>query len=850
MTPGSDGVGTLTINGGLALGATSVLDYQFGKANVVGGPLNDLVNVGGDLTLDGTVNVSVSPGGSFDLGLYRVASYDGTLTDNGLAVGTIPPGSDVIVQSSMAGQVNLINTGGQLVNIWDGDAGPKFDGVINGGDGAWQNSAGNNNWVEATGRLNAPYSDGGFPIFAGAPGTVKVDNSLGQVTASRLQFATTGYTITGDAVELVGPQSTVRVGDGTTEGGDFTATIASEISGASELVKSDLGTLILTGANSYTGGTAVADGTLQIAADTALGDAAGGLTFSGGTLRTTADMASGRSITMAGEGTLLTDSATTFTWNGLLSGAGALTKDGAGTLVFTADNSSYLGSSQVKGGTLAVDGILGGGVDVSAGGRLEGYGRVGGITNAGVVAPGRSIGTLTVAGDYAGNGGSLEIETALAGDNSPTDLLAVNGNTSGSTTIDVINRNGLGAQTRNGIKIIDVSGDSKGSFALDGDYLFEGEQAVVAGAYGYRLYKNGIADPADGDWYLRSTLLDSPGLSGNEPPLCQPGVPVYESYPGTLQQLNKLDTLQQRVGNRVWGNGANNAQGADAKEDRVTAGSGVWARIEAAHADFEPAESTSRANYDTDIWKLQAGVDGLLMDNKAGNFIGGVFVQYGRTSSSTNSPYGIGSIDTSGYGLGATLTWYGQGGFYADAQAQVTWFDSDLNSATAGRSLVNGNNGFGYALSIEAGQRIALSDAWSLTPQAQLAYSAVSFDGFTDRFGADVSLDRSQSLVGRLGIAANHDIEWRGANGQINRTHLYGIANLYYEFAGRSRVTVSDVSFASRNDRLYGGLGIGGSFNWADDKYAIYGEAQVNTSLENMGDNGGIRGTFGFRMRW
>ena len=59
--------------------------------------------------------------------------------------------------------------------------------------------------------------------------------------------------------------------------------------------------------------------------------------------------------------------------------------------------------------------------------------------------------------------------------------------------------------------------------------MFQGEQAVIAGAYGYRLYKNGIATPADGDWYLRSSLLNPVGPEEPHGPLYQPGVPVYES---------------------------------------------------------------------------------------------------------------------------------------------------------------------------------------------------------------------------------------------------------------------------------------------------------------------------------
>lgn len=206
--------GTLTIGGSLSLASGSTLAMQFGEANAVGGSLNDLIEVGGDLVLDGTLDVSIPAGGTFGPGIYRVINYGGALTDNGLDLGVIPAGSTSTVQTSIAGQVNLVNTDGLLLNFWDGNAGPKFNNAIDGGDGVWQNSTGNDNWTDANGTVNAAYADEAIAIFAGTGGTVTIDNSLGDVRASSMQFAADGYEVRGETLTLVGPQSTIRVGDG------------------------------------------------------------------------------------------------------------------------------------------------------------------------------------------------------------------------------------------------------------------------------------------------------------------------------------------------------------------------------------------------------------------------------------------------------------------------------------------------------------------------------------------------------------------------------------------------------------------------------------------------------------
>src|SRR3546814_17268120 len=130
-----------------------------------------------------------------------------------------------------------------------------------------------------------------------------------------MQFAADGDEIGGEPLTLVGPQSTIRVGDGSTAGAAFTATIAADLTGNTQLVKTDAGTLVVSGSNSYTGGTAIEGGTLAISADVNLGDAAGDLTFGDGTLQPTAELARARTVHLTGNGPLLTAQAPTFTPN-------------------------------------------------------------------------------------------------------------------------------------------------------------------------------------------------------------------------------------------------------------------------------------------------------------------------------------------------------------------------------------------------------------------------------------------------------------------------------------------------------------------------------------------------------
>lgn len=117
---------------------------------------------------------------------------------------------------------------------------------------------------------------------------------------------------------------------------------------------------ILEGANSYMGPTVLAGGTTIISSDAAFG-AGGGLEFSGGSLTLAGDWNTAREVSVSVPTSPLSNPTTIDTsgfqaiLSGVLSGPGALTKSGAGTLTLTAAQ-PYSGAITVNGGTFRLSG--------------------------------------------------------------------------------------------------------------------------------------------------------------------------------------------------------------------------------------------------------------------------------------------------------------------------------------------------------------------------------------------------------------------------------------------------------------------------------------------------------------
>ncbi len=82
------------------------------------------------------------------------------------------------------------------------------------------------------------------------------------------------------------------------------------------------------------------------------------------------------------------------------------------------------------------------------------------------------------------------------------------------------------------------------------------------------------------------------------------------------------------------------------------------------------------------------------------------------------------------------------------------------------------------------------------------------------------------------------------------RTNVYTFANIYQDFISDASIRVADTMFTTTQDRTWGELGFGGTYAWADDKYAVYGEGAVNTSLTNFTKSYDVRGVIGIRVKW
>ncbi|EGB4324927.1 autotransporter outer membrane beta-barrel domain-containing protein, partial [Salmonella enterica] len=593
------------------------------------------------------------------------------------------------------------------------------------------------------------------------------------------------------------------------------------------------------------------------------------------------------------DATLNSDSATD--WDGK-----SLIKRGAGTLILGAQN-TYSGDTDVQEGALwlaetATIGSAGsaqavniaanaafGGHNATVNGHVNNLGSLyfvdtftvnGDVVNSSAMISGsdQPNNTLTIAGNYTGNDGHLYLNTQLGDDSSPTDKLIVTGDTAGSTTLHITNVNGLGAQTVNGIEVIEVGGQSDGDFTL-----YKGH--VDINAWTYTLKQDG------GDWYLRSESDDVPDDGGDVTPPddggdvtppddggdvtppddggdvtppddggdvtppdddgditppdggdVTPVAPQYRADIGVylgnqwMARNLQMQTLYDREGSQY----------------RSADGS-VWMRFKAGKAESQAVNGN--VDIDSDYSQFQLGGDILTWSDGAQSVTVGLMGSYINASTDSTGNRGAdgsqfsanGSVD--GYNLGLYATWFADAqshrGAYIDSWYQYGAYNNSVDNDGLSASRYDSA---AHAVSLETGYRydIALSNrnTVSLTPQAQVTWQRYSADTVIDDGGTRISGQNDDSWTTRLGMRVDGKLYKESGRIQpfmeVNWLHASDNASATF---GDTKVS-QDLP----NDRVEVKVGIQANVS---ERLSVYAQAAGQKGKNDYGD-----ASFSLNMRY
>ncbi|EBX1514940.1 AIDA autotransporter-like protein ShdA, partial [Salmonella enterica subsp. enterica serovar Falkensee] len=611
------------------------------------------------------------------------------------------------------------------------------------------------------------------------------------------------------------------------------------------------------------------------------------------------------------DATLNPDSATY--WDGK-----SLIKRGAGTLILGAQN-TYSGDTDVQEGVLwlaetATIGSAGsaqavniaanaafGGHNSTVNGHVNNQGNLyfvdtftvnGDVVNSSAMISGsdQPNNTLTIAGNYTGNDGHLYLNTQLGDDSSPTDKLIVTGDTAGSTTLHITNVNGLGAQTVNGIEVIEVGGQSDGDFTL-----YKGH--VDINAWTYTLKQDG------GDWYLRSESDDVPDDGGDVTPPddggdvtppddggdvippddggdvtppddggdvtppddggdvtppddggdvtppdddgditppdggdVTPVAPQYRADIGVylgnqwMARNLQMQTLYDREGSQY----------------RSADGS-IWMRFKAGKAESQAVNGN--VDIDSDYSQFQLGGDILTWSDGAQSVTVGLMGSYINANTDSTGNRGAdgsqfsanGSVD--GYNLGLYATWFADAqshrGAYIDSWYQYGAYNNSVDNDGLSASRYDSA---AHAVSLETGYRydIALSNrnTVSLTPQAQVTWQRYSADTVIDDGGTRISGQNDDSWTTRLGMRVDGKLYKESGRIQpfmeVNWLHASDNASATF---GDTKVS-QDLP----NDRVEVKVGIQANVS---ERLSVYAQAAGQKGKNDYGD-----ASFSLNMRY
>ncbi len=495
LSPGTNGPGTLTVNGNLTLNGSGVLNYDLSNVTTPGGGVNDLIAVTGNLNIAGPTALNINfLNGAPGLGIYTLFSYN---TFSGSEANLTAPLGFSVTNDTAAKVIGLVVTHVPADLTWRGD------GTAN----LWD-TATTANWIQSgtnqvfftsdsvtfddTGSNSPPINISGTvsPAAVTVNATNDYDFTGGAIASGRLTKNNTGTLILENNNTYAGPTviggGTLQVGNGTGTGalgtgpvtnnsalvfnvgadytlastirgtgsitniGAATVTLSGNISG-STMNMAGPGTMVLSGSNSYTGQTIVFSGSLRPRNSAALGTAAAGTVVSNGAqlyIDANVDIL-GESLSLAGTGLAV---------DGALRKGGAGTTTWGGAITMTADTRIQLDGNATLNltNTAAINAP---GINVTLGADGGAQGNIVAALNLGAGAltkEGGGTWTIARTNNYTGktviNGGFL----AIPGTNSlgpvsafTPDYVTLNGGALGVTT-NVTFNDGLRGFTASG----------------------------------------------------------------------------------------------------------------------------------------------------------------------------------------------------------------------------------------------------------------------------------------------------------------------------------------------------------------------------------------------------------------
>ncbi len=406
--------------------------------------------------------------------------------------------------------------------------------------------------------------------------------------------------------------------------------------------------------------------------------------------------------------------------------------------------------------------------------------------------------TLNVAGNFSGNDGTILFNTVLAGDDAASDKLIIGGDTSGSANVRVNNVGGAGAQTSQGIELIQVGGASNGQFNLAG--------RAVGGQYEYFLFKG---TGADGNWYLRSQLPTQPDPCEVDPtlPECNPvdpvdPVPVLRPEPGAyLANLQAAENMF-RLGYHDRHAGQNSGR--------------AWARVDGSRNGFDAV--SQQLDIRGNSQALTVGAD--VWRHDSGSSVGVMLSTGNASSTSTNELtgyYARGKVK--GEALGLYGTWRGgngadpYAGFYVDGSVQRAQFRNRVEGIGLAGERYDSRAWQG---AVETGYAFRVGGASNggiyLEPQLQVGYSRWDGNNHTEANGTVVNAENADGLFGRAGLRLSGVTRWGNGAAEVQP---YIAANWLHTRA-ESQISMDGEVVDARIPRSRGEFSAGATIRYAN----------------------------------